>query len=83
MSDPVETGIDDLNNLGPEDIDAAADEEEDLSEMESEGTDDTRYVQITVKKGIPLKLCVKYTPCDVDSLRDFKFPLILAGLGPL
>jgi hypothetical protein len=59
--------------------------EDDVDEdEEEEEEEEKRHVQINLKpERSPLRLQLKYTPCDVEDPRNFELPLKLAGVGEL
>lgn len=71
--------------MNPDDIkDPLNEDEGDEEEDEEDDDQNKRHVQITLKPDkSPLKLLLKYTPCDVDDPRNFELPLKLAGVGDI
>lgn len=76
-----EINYNDIENMNPDDIKDPLDEDED-EEDEEEDEESKRHVMITLKpERSPLRLSLKYTPCDVEDARNFELPLKLAGVG--
>ena len=71
-----------LDEINPEDIKDPLNEDEADEEEEEDEDENKRHVQITLKPDkSPLRLLLKYTPCDVDDPRNFELPMKLAGVG--
>ena len=79
-----EINYNNLDEVNPEDIKDPLDEDEEGEEDEEDDEQAKKYVQINLKpeRG-PLRLQLKYTPCDVDDPRNFEIPLKLAGVGDI
>jgi len=70
--------------MNPDDLKDPLNEDEGDEEEEEDDDQNKRHVQITLKPDkSPLKLLLKYTPCDVDDPRNFELPLKLAGVGDI
>jgi hypothetical protein len=68
--------------MNPEDIKDPLNEDDIDEEEEDDSEEQNRHVQINVRAGKgPLRLNIKYTPADVDDVRNFVLPLKLAGIG--
>ena len=78
-----EINYNNLDDVSPEDIkDPLAEDESEEDEEDDEKS--KRYVHVVLKpERSPLRLCLKYTPCDVEDPRHFELPIKLAGVGEI